>query len=169
MKASVWPYAVLLTEILAFFRKILFQPGEYAIPWDLRYYHLPLAEFMAKSFRQGHLPLWDPFTYCGWPIYAELTAQVFYPPTVIAVLISNLAGGHHLLNFLERQLVAHVFLGGIFAYLLPRRLGTGKAAALIGGSIYQPGPVFASPTPQPGADNPGARVPPAWLGGSGPA
>src|SRR5713101_7046271 len=132
MKASVWPCAVLLIEVLAFFRKILFQPREFVIPWDLRYYHMPLAEFMAKSFRHGHLPLWDPYTYCGWPVYAELTTQLFYPPTVIAVLISNLAGGRHLLYVLELQLVAHVFLGGIFAYRLARRLGAGRASALIG-------------------------------------
>ena len=88
----LWPYAALLLAALAFYRKVLFQPKEFAIPWDLRYYHLPLAEFMAKSFRQGHLPLWDPFTYCGWPVYAELTTQLFYPPTTIAVLLSNLAG-----------------------------------------------------------------------------
>ena len=117
-----WPYAALLIEILLCYRKVLFRPAKYAIPWDLRFYHLPLAEFMAKSFREGHLPLWDPFTYCGWPIYAELTTQVFYPPTILAVL-SNLMGGHNLLHFLERQLIMHVFLAGVFAYLLLRRLG----------------------------------------------
>src|SRR5712692_8060117 len=154
---------ILLIEVLAFFRKILFQPGEFAIPWDLRYYHMPLAEFMAKSFRQGHLPLWDPYTYCGWPVYAELTTQLFYPPTVIAVLISNLAGGHHLLYVLELQLVAHVFLGGILAYLLARRLGAGPAAALIGASLYQLGPFFASQTQHIGAIDAAAWLPLSWL------
>ena len=159
----LWPYVVLLLEALVFFRKILFQPGEFAIPWDLRYYHLPLAEFMAKSFRHGQLPLWDPFTYCGWPVYAELTTQLFYPPTVIAVLISNLAGGRHLLYVLELQLVAHVFLGGIFAFLLARRLGAGLAAALIGASVYQLGPFFAAQTQHIGAIDAAAWLPLSWL------
>ncbi len=163
LKASLWPYAILLVEALAFFRKILFQPGEFVIPWDLRYYHMPLAEFMAKSFRQGHLPLWDPYTYCGWPVYAELTTQLFYPPTVIAVLISNLAGGRHLLYVLEVQLVAHVFLGGSLAYLLGRRLGAGPAAALIGATLYQLGPFFASQTQHIGAVDAAAWLPLSWL------
>jgi hypothetical protein len=164
LKASfLWPYAALLLEALAFFRKVLFLPREFAIPWDLRYYHLPLAEFMAKSFRQGYLPLWDPFTYCGWPVYAELTTQLFYPPTVIAVLLSNAAGGRNLLYFLELQLVVHVFLAGVFGYLLLRRLGTGIAAALIGASVYELGPFFASQTQHLGAIDGGAWLPLSWL------
>ena len=124
-----WPYAALLIEILLCYRKVLFRPAKYAIPWDLRYYHLPLAEFMAKSFREGHLPLWDPFTYCGWPVYAELTAQVFYPPTILAVLASNLAGGRHLLYFIELQLIAQFDYApsadgkGIFALQTPMKNG----------------------------------------------
>src|SRR5262245_22361528 len=118
---------------------------------------------MAKSFRHGHLPLWDPFTYCGWPIYAELTTQLFYPPTLVAVLISNATSGRHLINFLEWQLVAHVFLGGVFAYLLLRRLGAAKAAALIGSTVYQLGPFFASQTQHLGAIDAGAWLPRSWL------
>src|ERR1051325_6776160 len=30
------------------------------IPWDLRYYHLPLTEFLARSLLRGNLPLWGP-------------------------------------------------------------------------------------------------------------
>jgi Bacterial membrane protein YfhO len=158
-----WPYAILLAEVLAFYRKVLFRPGKFVIPWDLRYYHLPLAESVARSFRQGHLPLWDPFTYCGWPVYAELTAQAFYPPTMIATLLSNALGGRHLLYFMELQLIAHVFLGGIFAYLLLRRLGTGAAAALIGASVYQLGPFFASQTQHLCAIDAAAWLPLSWL------
>ena len=43
----VLPYLVLLAEVLFFYRQVLFQGGQ-VIPWDLRYYHLPIAEFMAS-------------------------------------------------------------------------------------------------------------------------
>ena len=158
-----WPYKALLIEILLCYRKVLFRPAKYAIPWDLQFYHLPLAEFMAKSFREGHLPLWDPFTYCGWPIYAELTTQVFYPPTILAVLASNLAGGRHLLYFIELQLIAHVLLAGVFAYLLLRRLGAGAVAASIGASVYQLGPFFASQAQHLGAIDAAAWLPLSWM------
>jgi uncharacterized membrane protein len=94
-----WPLLALLAEVLAFFRHILFY-GHYAIPWDFRYYHLSLASFVARSFERGELPLWDPYTYCGMPIYADLTMQLFYPPALTAILLSNWSGGGHLLYFL---------------------------------------------------------------------
>ncbi len=154
---------VLLLEALAFHRQILFRPAKYVIPWDFRYYHLPLAEFVAKSFRQGHLPLWDPFTYCGWPVYAELQTQLFYPPTLIAILLSNAWGGHHLTYFLERQVVAHVFLGGIFTWLLLRRIGAGSTGALIGATVFELGPFFASQTQHLCAIDAAAWLPLSWL------
>ncbi|HTM50476.1 MAG TPA: YfhO family protein [Bryobacteraceae bacterium] len=158
-----WPYPLLLLETVLFFRRILFEPRLFVIPWDLRYYHLPIAEFMAKSLRQGYLPLWDPFTYCGWPIYAELTTQLFYPPTLIAVLISNALGGRDLLYILELQLVGHVFLAGVCAYLLARRLGAAPMFAVIGATVYQLGPYFASQTQHIGAIDAGAWLPLSWL------
>ncbi len=101
---------------------------------------------MAQSFRRGELPLWDPYTYCGMPFYAGFQNQVFYPPTVIAVLLSNLIGGDRLLYIMELQLVAHVFLGGYFTYLLLRALDSSPGAAVIGASIFQLGPFFVSQT-----------------------
>jgi hypothetical protein len=158
----IWPLCVLLAEVLAFFRHILFY-GHYAIPWDFRYYHFSQASFVARSLARGELPLWDPYTYCGMPFYANLTAQVFYPPTLAAILLSNWTGGRHLLYFLELQLVAHVFLGGALAYWLLRRLRVGRAAALAGATVYQLGAYTASQTQHLGAVDVAAWMPLAWL------
>src|SRR5580704_19340133 len=102
-----WPYGVLAAEILVFYRLVLFVPG-YAIPWDLRSYHFPLASFIAKSLSRGELPLWDPYTYCGMPFYANIQAQLFYPPALIAILASNALAPGHLLYMPELQLIGHV-------------------------------------------------------------
>lgn len=157
------PYAVLLLEVLLFYRKVLFAPKSYVIPWDLRYYHLPLAEFMAKCFRDGHLPLWDPWTYCGMPFHAIITTQVFYPPTVAAVLLSNWTGGKRLLYCLEWQAAGHVFLAGVFVYWLLRRLGAGHAPSLVGATVYQLGPFFTSQIQHIGAIDAAAWMPLAFL------
>lgn len=156
------PYTVLLAEVLIFYRKVLFGSG-FVIPWDLRYYHLPQIEFVARAFRNGELPLWDPFTYCGMPIYANLTTQLFYPPTLLTVWLSNLAGGQHLLYFLEWQIAVHVFLGGVFAYVLLRRLGASVTASLFGATVFQLGGYFASQTQHLGAMDAAAWMPLAWL------
>jgi len=157
-----WPLFVLLAEVLAFFRHILFY-GHYAIPWDFRTYHLSQAWFVARSFQRGELPLWDPYTYCGMPFYANLTAQLFYPPTLAGILVSNWTGGRHLLYFLELQLVAHVFFAGAMAYWLLRRLEAGRAAALVGATVYQLGAYMASQTQHLGAMDVAAWLPLAWL------
>ncbi|MCS7315992.1 MAG: YfhO family protein [Bryobacterales bacterium] len=155
------PALALLIEALVFHRRVLFSQA-WTIPWDFRDYHLPLAEFMARSLREGRLPLWDPYTYCGVPFYANVQAQFAYPPAWLAILVSNLAGGRRLLEFLEWQLVLHVFLAGWFAYLLFRRLGAGRAAATFGGTVFQLGGYFASQAQHLGAICGAAWLPLAW-------
>lgn len=157
------PYVILLCEVVVFYRQVLFS-SRFAIPWDLRYYHFPIASFMASAFRSGELPLWNPYIYCGFPQYANIQSQTFYPPTVLAILVSNWTGGKNLLYFLELQLIAHVLLGGVFAYWLLRRLSVGRFGALIAATIFQLGGFFASQTQHIGAVNAGAWMPLAWLG-----
>ncbi len=153
---------MLLAEILLFYRKVLFSSG-FVIPWDFRYYHFPLASFIARSFQRGELPLWDPYTYCGMPLYADLTAQVFYPPAALTILLSNWTGGAHLFYFLELQLIAHVWLAGWFAFRMLRRLNLDRIAALLGASIFQLGGFFASQAQHLGAIDGAAWLPLAWL------
>jgi len=43
-------------------------------------YHLPLFCGVAKLIANGEWPLWDAFTYGGFPLFANPQAQVFYPP-----------------------------------------------------------------------------------------
>ncbi|MEX2304140.1 MAG: hypothetical protein WD733_24560 [Bryobacterales bacterium] len=160
--ARAIPYVLLLAEVLLFFRHVLFLGG-HVIPWDLRYDHYPVAAFVAESFERGELPLWDPYTYCGRPLYANIQAQVFYPPMIAAVLLSNAIGGDHLLYLLEWQLVLHIFLGGAGTYLLLRRLGTSSAAALAGATVYQLGGFFASQAQHLGAVDAAGWLPFTWL------
>ncbi len=155
-------YAVLLAEVLLFYRKVLFS-SHWGIPWDLRGYHLPLATYVANTLAAGHLPLWDPYTYCGFPFYANFQTQLFYPPAWPAFLVAGFSGGTGLVDLLEWQIVLHVFLGGVFAYLLVRRLDAGRAAATLGATVFQLGGYFASQAQHLGAMNAGTWLPLAWL------
>jgi len=155
------PAAVLLAEALLFHRRVLFSSA-WTIPWDLRDYHLPLAEFMVGCLRSGELPLWDPYTYCGMPFYANLQTQFAYPPAWMGLLASNLAGGGRLLEFLEWQIALHVFLAGLLAYGLLRRLGLGRGSALFGATVFELGGYFASQAQHLGAMCAAAWLPLAW-------
>jgi hypothetical protein len=113
---------------------------------------------------RGELPLWNPYTYCGIPIYANLTAQLFYPPTLALLMLSNwVGGGRHLLYYLELQVVLHALLGGCLTFKLLRRLGVSAAAALVGATVYQLGAYFATQAQHMGAIDAAAWMPLAWL------
>ncbi len=158
MKDWVLALLVLMPEILIFYRKAIFS-AHYAIPWDFRYYHLPLTTFIAASWRKGQFPLWDPYTYCGLPFFANINAQIFYPPTAITVFLANLFSPDRLMYFMELHLVAHVLLGGFFTFLLLRELELSRGAALIGATIFQCGPYFTSQTQHLGAMDGAAWIP----------
>ena len=157
------PYAILLAEVIVFHWRVLFGKN-YVIPWDLRYFHLPFAELQAHCLREWQLPLWDPFTYFGRPLWANIQTQTFYPPRIITLLLNNLTGGEHLLYWLELQLVLHIFLAGIFTYLLLRKLNASEPAALVGATVFQLGGFFASQTQHIGVVSAAAWMPLAWLG-----
>src|SRR5512140_764408 len=91
VKRSYGYFLALLVEVLAFYRHVLFQHG-HLFPWDFRAVHMPLATFIAASIRRGEFPLWEPYTYCGNPIFANIQAAIFYPPVLLATLASNWLG-----------------------------------------------------------------------------
>ncbi|MCL5744258.1 MAG: YfhO family protein [Acidobacteria bacterium] len=155
------PPAALLAEVLIFFHKVLFTSG-YAIPYDLQGYHAPAATFAARALGSLRLPLWDPYTYCGFPYFANIQTQLFYPPAWPGFLAAKLAGLQHILKVLEWQLALHVFLGGLFTYLLLRRLGVGRASATFGATIFQLGAFFASQAQHLGAVCGAAWMPLTW-------
>ena len=157
---KLWPCAVLLLEVLVFYRDVIFRPAEYVIPWDFRYYAFNQATFLADSLRRGSFPLWDPYTYCGMAFYTNIQSQVFYPPTLITALLSNLwDGGRHLMVCLTVQLALHVFVAGVCTYWLLRALSCGLWASLIGATAFQLGCYFASQTQHLGAIDGGAWLP----------
>lgn len=143
---------------------MLFQPG-YGIPWDIRGYHLPIAWFLAESFRAGELPLWDPSVYCGRPLYANLTTQLFYPPTLAAIGLHNLLSpgdSEKLFYILEWQLALHVFAAGCFTFLLARELGFDRIPSFAAATAFQLSAFFASQTQHLGAINAACYLPLAW-------
>ena len=158
-----WPYALLLGELLIFYWRVLFLYPAYVIPWDLRYYHFPIATLAARSLAHGSLPLWDPYIYCGYPIYANPQAQVFYPPALISILLSNWLAPERLLYFMELQLIAHILLAGIFCYWLLRSLDLCRVPATLGATVFQLGAFFASQTQHLAAVDAAAWFPLVWL------
>jgi hypothetical protein len=152
----------LLLEAAVFHRQVLFLKG-FLFPWDFRTVHWPLAAFVADSFRQGVWPLWDPYTYCGNPIYANIQTALFYPPMLAATLVGSWMGVGALPRLLAISAVAQIFFAGACTFFLLRRLGTGAAPAWIAGTVYELGCFFAVHAEHLGAIQGAAWMPLAWL------
>jgi len=155
-----FPYLTLLAEVLFFHRYILL--GRTVIPWDIRTYHLPQALFVSKALRGGELPLWNPFIYCGHPFAANIQTALFYPPRFLATLLGGVTAGPMLYS-LEIELILHILLGGIFAFLLMRELGIERGASLAAATSFQLGAFFTSQAEHLGAIEAAAWLPLTWL------
>jgi hypothetical protein len=152
----------LLVEVLTFYRRVLFEHG-YLFPWDFRGVHLPLATFIAASLRRGEMPLWEPYTYCGVPIFANIQAAIFYPPVLLATAASNWFGPGSLPRLLVIAVAAQVFFAGVCTFALLRRLDARPGAAFVAATVFQLGCFFAVQAEHMGAMHAASWIPLVWL------
>ena len=161
-KSSIQVYIALLADAVLFFRKPLFS-SQYLFPWDFRGVQLPLITFLRDQLRDGHFALWNPWSYCGYPVFANIEACFFHPLVLLSALIGSRLPVEALPMLLEWAVVLQVWIAGIAAYHLFRELGAGRAAACAGAVIFQTGGYFASRAEHIGAMMAVAWMPLAWL------
>lgn len=163
MRDWALPLAILLVQVALFLRLPLFA-ADWLIPYDLPGYHLPLATHIVESLRAGRFPLWDNTTYCGFPFYANVQTQMFYPGAWPFFAAGAALGAERMLDILEWQVALHVWLGGAMAFGLARRgLGASVPAALLGATVFQLGGFFASQAHHLGVVCTAAWLPLVWL------
>lgn len=154
-------WLALLAEVAAFYRHVLFGHG-YLFPWDFRGVHMPLATFIAACLRRGEMPLWEPYTYCGNPLFANIQAALFYPPVLLATAASNLFGADSLPRLLALAVAVQVLFAGLCTFALLRRLGAAPGASFVAATVYQLGCFFAVQAEHMGAMHGGSWLPLAW-------
>jgi hypothetical protein len=119
---------LVILVILGFFWRPLFS--------GLQFYHsdthaltYPVKELMTRELLQGKLPLWDPFSLCGYPIIGSYNFGAFLPQNVLYLLLP------FPLAFKLFILLKHL-LAGCFQFLLLRRLGLSTIAGVAGGIVF---------------------------------
>ena len=152
---------LLVLQPIAFFWHVLVNP-RFHIPWDIEGFHYPLMAAMARALRAGEWPWWSPMIYSGYPMHADVQAQMFYPPAWLPILIRNWTGRDNLLYSLHWMVVLHLVLAGLLMFGMLRRSGSPAPAALFGGTVFQIGAFFASQTQHVGAVCGAAWLPLAW-------
>ena len=131
----VAPYLVLAGCCLVLFRGGLFS-GAVFYQKDTVLFYEPLGRWVADQLKAGHLPLWMPLIFSGYPIFADGELGVLYPPNLVLLLLvpSPLV--------LTAGRVLHVFLAGAFTIAFLRVLGVGRWGALVGGLVFSLGSFF---------------------------
>ena len=163
MKRSAFlVYLSLLADIVLFFHKPLFSTA-YTFPWDFHAVQLPLITFLADRLNQGHLALWNPFSYCGYPVFENIEACYFHPLVFLSALLSSRTSIAALPILLEWIVVLQIWFAGIATYHLFQELGARGPAAWAGAIIFETGGFFASRAEHIGAIMAVAWMPLAWL------
>ena len=124
--------AILAGLVALFFAKILL--GSAWLWEDMLYYSYPVRAFAATSLAMGQLPLWNPYTFGGMPLLADIQTTVLYLPC--AALAHFVRGGTLNFYWLEVMVIAHYLLAGWTMYLLARSFDIERVPALFAGATY---------------------------------
>ena len=127
VKKSI-PIFFLAGLALIFFSDAIFQ-NKVFIHRDLGRFFYPLREFSARELLSGKIPLWDPFINCGSPHLAELQTCVFYPLSIIYLVLPY----PYAFNYF---IIIHIALAGIFVYMLMKEWGYSGYASFLSASVF---------------------------------
>jgi hypothetical protein len=102
---------------------------------------LPVRFQVSEALRNGHLPLWSPYMYLGYPVYGDMQGGAWNP----VVWLLSLFGRYNVTS-IHAEILFYIFVGGAGMYRLlgvgdisPRLRLAGAAAYLMCGYITDVG------------------------------
>ncbi|PIW66728.1 MAG: hypothetical protein COW11_01885 [Candidatus Omnitrophica bacterium CG12_big_fil_rev_8_21_14_0_65_43_15] len=111
-----------------FFKDALFK-GQIFVERDLSRYYYPLRFFTVNCVKSGIFPLWNPYIFCGNPLFASLQSCVLYPLSFI-YYIGDFTRAFNIF------IVAHYFLAAFFTYIFLRQMRCSFFAAALSGFLF---------------------------------
>jgi hypothetical protein len=96
---------------------------------DQAFQFRPLLHVAREQVRDGHLPLWNPYSYGGNPLLGDMQTALAYPPTwlTFALPVDHAWSWTCMLKLL---------VAGLGAYFLARRFRAGLGGGLVAGGAY---------------------------------
>ncbi|MBI5876065.1 MAG: YfhO family protein [Chloroflexi bacterium] len=127
-----------LPALLAFLLPPFFYPeqllfGQSFYFMDLAWFHYPLRAYIADLWRSGTLPLWNPYSWMGFPLLAESEAGALGIVNAVFLLPIETWQALNLLVLL------HAAVAGLCAYALARQCGASPWASLLAALSYAGG------------------------------
>lgn len=104
---------------------------------DVILYFYPWRVLLEQSLREGFIPLWNSYNFCGQPFLANMASACLYPFNWLLLLIP----AHWLMTL---NIILHFLLTSIFSYLFFTSLGLRRPPSLLGAVIWTfSGPMVA--------------------------
>ncbi len=119
--------------------RLVFAPGDFSFQF------FAFARYEAARLAHGELPLWNPAIFSGHPFIADIQSAVFYPLSLLTMLLTAARGFTY--HALELEAIAHFGLAAIFTYLLARRLTQSRIGGLIAAAAFTFGGYLTSYPP----------------------
>ena len=113
---------------------VLFAPALFggrvlAPPGDGLLYYYPMRAHVAAVLRSGHLPLWNPYIYSGFPLLADVEAGAFYPPNALFLVLPAPVA----MNLVA---LSSYVLAALFTFLYARAIGACVFGGLLSGIAF---------------------------------
>jgi len=124
------PTYVILLFIFVFFGKNLIPAnGNFIGGIDVASYFFWNAQFVKEQLLSGSIPLWNPYYYCGHPFIANPQTFIFYPFTLLYLVLS-------LPWAVNIDTLGHLYLAAMGAYCFVFIITQSKSAGLAAGTVY---------------------------------
>jgi Bacterial membrane protein YfhO len=136
LRPEIGTLSLIIGFILLAYWKVIFTRGyTYFAGADLGGQYYPWYQFAGWSWKNGSVPLWDPFVRSGRLFFDEMQQGAFYPLNILLFLLPAKNGGVDLWS-MDFLIVLSVLGAGLGEYFLLRSLKLSSAAALIGSTIF---------------------------------
>lgn len=91
--------------------------------------YYPLKALAANHIKSGQLPLWNPYMFAGYPLFANPQLGLLFPTMIFYLLFPTSLGWTF-------QTISQPFLAGIFMFVLLRHLKLNFLPSIFGGIAY---------------------------------
>ncbi len=138
LKRGDWAAILVLVALwLLFFWRLLtpFEADQASLErGDFSGQFVAFGAYQYQRFAAGEVPLWNPYNNGGLPFIGDTQAAVFYPPRLLTIALSRLAGGWSY-HALELEMAVHVLACSLMMYALVRRMTADSSGSIFGGFV----------------------------------
>jgi len=97
---------------------------------DTAAFYYPLLKWVSERIQQGDFPLWTPYIFGGFPIFADGETGILYPPNLLAM---RFLSPESALIWLR---VARFFMAAIFTYAYCRAIGLSRVGGVVAALVF---------------------------------